>query len=111
VRCQTKKKHIEMSDTISINGIPIRLPEERWSHITSEHGELYELQTEVLEAVSDPESILEGNNGALMAVKEIATDKWLVVVYRETELNGFIITAFLTRRKRSLDKRKVVWKR
>jgi hypothetical protein len=35
--------------------------------------------------------------------------KYIVVVYREQENDGFVITAFLTRRIRSLERRKQVW--
>lgn len=85
--------------------------DERWLHITTEHSELSELRDEVLEAVRNPERILQGGDGALLAVQAVEADKWLIVVYRENEDDGFIITAFVTCRKRSLDKRKIVWTR
>jgi hypothetical protein len=50
-----------------------------------------------------------GVNGELLAVKQVAEGKWMVVAYRELEQDGFIITAFLTRRERSLEKRTQVW--
>ena len=93
----------------SKNDIDTRLPDERWTHIVTEHGELIDLRDEVLAAVENPERILSGNAGELFAVREIESGKWIVVVYRESGGDGFIITAFLTRRGRSLDKRQVVW--
>jgi hypothetical protein len=93
----------------SQNGLLIRLTEERWSHIIDEHGEISGLQETVLRTITDPERILAGNEGALLAVKTVEPGKWLVVVYRELEEDGFVITAFLTRRFRSLDRRLQLW--
>ena len=93
----------------SKGGSLIRLTEERWGHIIDEHGELSGLRAELLRTVSDPEKILAGNEGALLALRAVEPGKWLVVVYREIEEDGFIITAFLTRKIRSLDRRKQLW--
>ena len=93
----------------SKGGVLVRLTEERWSHIIDEHGELSGLRAELLRTVSDPEKILAGNEGALLALRTVEPEKWLVVVYREIEEDGFIITAFLTRKIRSLDRRKQLW--
>jgi len=91
------------------NGVPIRLTDERWAHITEEHAELAGMRLDVLEAVSQPERILAGEEGELLAVREQEVGKYLVVVYRELERDGFIITAFITRRAASLDRRKQLW--
>ncbi len=99
-----------MADIVtSKNGKPIRLNDERWSHITDEHGELDGWRSQVLETVVQPERILAGGEGELLAVREVQGGKWLVVVYREGPDDGFIITAFLTRRVRSLEKRSQLW--
>ena len=98
-----------ISEVFSKNGVPIRLTDERWTHITEEHAELAELRLEVLEAVSQPERILAGGEGEVLALREMEVGKFLVVVYRELEANGFIITAFITRRVGSLDRRKQLW--
>lgn len=94
---------------VSKGGSTIRLTDERWAHITEEHCELAGLRLEVSEAVSHPDRVLLGGDGELMAVREVKTGKHLVVVYREQSEDGFIITAFLTRRIRSLEKRRQVW--
>ena len=94
---------------ISKGGIAIRLTDERWAHITGEHCELAGLRSEVIETVSDPDRVLLGGDGELMAVREVEIGKHLVVVYREHSEDGFIITAFLTRRIRSLEKRRQLW--
>jgi len=98
-----------MNITLSKNGITIRLTDERWQHITTEHAELVQLQLLVLNTIVDPHRILAGNAGELLAVRGVEVGKWLVVVYREIAEDGFVITAFLTRRGRSLEKRSLVW--
>ena len=94
---------------VSKGGIVIRLTDERWAHITEEHCELAGLRSEVIETVSYPNRILLGSDGELIAVREVEIGKHLVVVYREQSDDGFIITAFLTRRIRSLEKRRQIW--
>ncbi len=66
----------------SKNDIPIRLTEERWFHITEEHSEMAGYYFEVLETVEEPEA------------KE----------------DGFVVTAFLTRRKKQFERRLKIWK-
>jgi len=96
---------------ISKNGLTIRLPEERWQHIAEQHPELANLQPNVIQTLEDPDKILEGKDGELLAVRLLKDDKYLVTVYRELETDGFIITAYLTRRINSLNKRKELWSR
>lgn len=98
-----------LATVISKNNVPIRLTAERWSHITEEHGELADFQKQVLETVVNPKSVFAGNAGALLATQEMQPGKWLIVVYRETNGDGFIITAFLTRRIHSLERRTKIW--
>lgn len=97
------------SDVISKNGLPIRLTDERWRHITEEHAELAGMRLEVLETISQAERVLAGGESELLAVRELEVGKVLVVVYRELDEDGFIITAFITRRVGSLDRRKQLW--
>ncbi len=94
---------------LSQNKIPIRLTDERWVHITEEHCELAGMRLEVLETIENPFRILAGGEEELLAVKEIEKGKFLVVVYRELTNDGFIITAFLTRRIKYLNRRKQIW--
>ena len=93
----------------SKSGAPIRLTEERWAHIIAEHEELAGLRQEVLQTVAEPERIVMGKAGELLALRELEKGKWLVAAYRELGNDGFIITAFLTRRMRSFEKRTQVW--
>lgn len=99
-----------MESTKSVNGITIRLPAERWMHITEEHTELAGYYYEVLETISTPLAVFEGNSGELLATREIERGKYLVVVYREiNKEDGFVITAFLTRRWNQIERRKKIW--
>lgn len=97
------------STAVSKNGISIRLTDERWAHITEEHCELAGLKQEVLGTLADPSRVLAGGAGETLAVRELEAGKYLVVVYREGRRDGFVITAFLTRRIGSLNRRKQLW--
>jgi hypothetical protein len=98
-----------MPTVISINGVPIRLTDERWEHITEEHGELAGMPLKVLATITQPNRILAGGGGELPAVQELDPGKFLVAVYRELEHDGFVITAFLTSKINALNRRKQVW--
>ena len=95
----------------SINGVPVRLTEERWEHILLSHSEFsyHDLDT-VLEAVKNPEFILSGRAGSLVAVVVLGRDACLHVYYKEKRdmSDGFIITA---RIRPEMNKRLVIWKR
>ncbi len=94
----------------SKNGVPIRLTHERWFHITEEHSEIAGYFYEVLETIVNPDSIYKGNSEELLAVTEVESGKYLVVVYKEIDSNdGFIITAFLTRRIQQIERRGKQW--
>jgi hypothetical protein len=96
--------------SLSRNGVPIRLTDERWQHIIEEHAELVGLRDEVLETVTQAERVLLGAAGELLAIRTITAGKVLVVVYREAAKDdGFVITAFVTRRLASLDRREQLW--
>ena len=90
-------------------GIRVRLTDERWAHVTEEHCELAGLRLEVMETIREPERVVAGRQGELMALTEMEPGKWMVVVYRELADDGFVITAFLTRRRAPLERRQQVW--
>lgn len=100
-----------MTETaISQNGVSIRLPDERWKHIIERHVTLTDQKALVLETIAQPMRILEGREGALMAIQEIEPGKMLVVVYKEVSPeDGFVVTAFPTRRLSSLNQKEQVW--
>ena len=92
----------------SVNGVPVWLTPERWGHISRRHPEVAGLQRAVLETVAEPWAVYEGNAGTLLAVRR-EDGLYLVVVYREVAASdGFIITAYLTRRIRG---GRLAWKR
>lgn len=93
----------------SKNGLPIRLTNERWGHIMEEHSELAPLRSNILSTIANPTRIVKGNTGEMFAIQEIERGKWLIVVYREMIDDGFVITAFLTRRISYFDKREQLW--
>lgn len=96
-------------NVLSKNQVPIRLTDERWSHIIEEHCELAGMKTDVLEAVSHPDFVVLGKLDELLACKKYKDNKYIVIVYKEEKKDGFIITAFLTSRLKSLKKRKQIW--
>ena len=63
----------------------------------------------MLETIAAPDSVLAGGSGELLALKEIGSGKHIVVVYRESSSDGFIITAFMTRRIMALQRRRQLW--
>jgi len=94
---------------LSKNEVSIRLTDERWAHIVEEHCELAGMRLEVLDAIANPSIILAGGVGELLAVQDNLSGRHLVVVYREHENDGFIITAFITSKTKSLNRRNQLW--
>lgn len=72
------------------NGVPIRLPGERWAHIVKRHEDLNNKQPEVLATVSNSVCILSGDEGELLTLRKLEPGKWLVVVYRELLYNSCV---------------------
>ena len=98
---------------VSKNGVPIRLTDERWQHITSGHPEIADYYYEILETIETPEIIYEGSNNAKIAFKKITamTNKFMAVVYKEIdETDGFVITAYLSDKEQEFQKKKILWK-
>ena len=60
-------------------------------------------------SLEDPDRILLGKEGEQMAVKKKSDAVSLVVVYRESEDDGFIITAFITSKTKWLNRREQIW--
>ncbi len=99
-----------MASTVSRAGVRIRLTAERWAHIVAEHPELLPLHEAVLLTVANAERVVTASDGALIAIRLVASRKALVVVYRESSMHdGFIITAFVTTRLAALERRKQLW--
>jgi hypothetical protein len=71
-------------------------------------------QEKLLETLAGPDMIQNGDFGELLAARLYAgtplSEKFLVVAYREVSTeDGFILTAYLTRRPSS--RRETLWKR
>jgi hypothetical protein len=93
----------------SVNGVPIRLTDERWEHILYRRPEMASFTDTVLDAVGDPEYILRGYKGTQIAVVHLGERSYLNVVYRElSQTEGFIITA---RIEPQLHRSKIIWRR
>lgn len=98
----------------SRNDVPVRLTEERWLHITKRHPEMAGQREKVLETLSWPDMIQEGDFGEKLAVRRYAEtplgDERLIVAYREVNADdGFVVTAYLARRPSA--RREIVWRR
>ena len=87
----------------SVNDVPIRLTDERWRHIVQRHPEMEDQRERILDTVSDPGTVQQGDFGELLAIRFYPatplTSKYLVVAYRETSTeDGFILTAYFANR-------------
>ncbi len=98
----------------SKNNRLIRLTDERNRHISKNHPEMKSCISWILETIENPDLILSGDFGELIAIRlfkktPVTNDKYLTVVYKETsKLDGFILTAYFSR---SINKtRRIVWK-
>jgi hypothetical protein len=98
-----------MDSVISINDVPIRLTAERWFHIVENHDEVAGYYDAVLETVADPEIIVPGYRGSLVAIRGYGRRHYLYVIFREVMPDdGFIITAYFSPK---VDRKKAIWKR
>jgi hypothetical protein len=92
----------------SVNGVPIRLTEERWNHIVNARDYLAGYYDDCLQVIERPDFMLAGYRGSLKAVKAYGRNRFLVVIYREvSSRDGFVITAFFVRK---INRRNVVWR-
>ncbi len=56
---------------------------------------------EVLETVEEPGAVYDGGASECIAIREVEKGKYIVVVYKELgRVDGFVITTFLTRRRK-----------
>jgi len=99
-----------MDFAISRNGVKIGLTSERWFHIIENHDDMAGHYDDVLRAVEEPDYIVKGYRDALMALQQVKPGKFLVVVYKETGEDGFVITAHFTR-KLKLEREEILWQK
>jgi len=97
-----------MDIAVSVNHVPIRLTDERWTHIVNSHDDLAGYYDDCLQVIEEPDLVLRGLRGSLKAVKTYGRNRYLVVIYRELAPDdGFVVTAYFVRR---IDRRKAVWR-
>ena len=100
---------------ISKNGKEIRLTEERWSHIVEAHDYMAGNQDMVFETLENPDSIIDGGKDELIAVRHYdhtsISEKHAVVIYKEQQNDGFVITAFMTSKPEKINQKGVIWNR
>jgi len=100
-----------MEIAISKGNVPIRLTEERWFHIIESHDDLAGYYDDVLDTIENPDYIIKGYKGALIALKRKGRKKFLAVVYKElSKEDGFVITAYFTT-KIILEKEVILWQK
>jgi hypothetical protein len=101
-----------MEIVFSKNNVPIRLNDERWQHIIMGHPEMSIYYDAILNTIAEPEIIYEGSRGDLIAVSRQVegTNKHIVVAYKELEGDGFVITAYISNKLNSLQKKEIIWK-
>jgi hypothetical protein len=98
----------------SKNNVLIRLSDERLNHIIKNHPETKDCITWFIATIENPDFIVAGDFGELIAIKQykktpVTENKYLTLAYKETsKLDGFILTAYFSR---SINKkRRIVWK-
>jgi hypothetical protein len=98
-----------MDRVLSIEGVPIRLTEERWFHIVENHDEMAGHYDDALETVADPDLIIPGYGGSLIAVRNYGRRRYLFTVYRQlSQVDGFVITAYFGSK---VNRKKAIWKK
>jgi len=99
----------------SKNNVPIRLTYKQWVHIVETHDYMSGCMDLVIETLSEPDFIVRGWTDELIALKHYAktviSEKTAVVVYKEMERDGFVITAFMTSRPEQIRRRGILWQR
>ena len=93
----------------SFNGVPIRLTDERWVHIIENHDDMAGYRDDVLSTVEEPQYVIKGYEGALVALRRMEGERFLAVIYKElSQIDGFIITAYFTS-KLKLEREVILW--
>jgi hypothetical protein len=109
------RKEDVLETTKDISGREIRLTSWQWLHITESHDYMAGNIDKVMETVNSPDCLVEGLKGEILALKYYPKtnimEKHCVVVYRERDKDGFIITAFFTSKPETIKRRNVIWKR
>jgi hypothetical protein len=97
-----------------VAGAHIRIYKRILQRIIRKHSELKECEGMIYETIEDPDYIVEGHKGELLAIRHYditpVGSKDMVVVYREDK--GLVITAFLTSKSHKITKkRRIIWQK
>lgn len=101
--------------TKSVSGKIIRLTFKQLAHIVESHDYMAGNIEKILETVNSPDYVVKGTKDELIAVRHyIKTnlgEKYSVVIYKENQEDGFVITAFFTSRPETIRKESIIWKK
>ena len=104
-----------MEKPVSKNGISIRITDERWTHVVESHDYMAGNLELVVETIEDPDYIVAGRKGELIALRHYETtsisEKSVVAVYREFSDDGFLITAFMTSSPETITRKGMLWQK
>ena len=103
-----------MSEIVEVRGRTIRLTEDRLSHIETDHPEMTGQIDRVQETLAQPERIVLSKSDEKVELyyrlyaQTPVTTKFMCVVVKDSEDNGFVITAYYTNTEK---KGTVVWQK
>jgi hypothetical protein len=104
-----------MEIAVSRNGIPIRISDERWTHVVEAHDYMAGHLELVIETIEDPDDLVAGSKGELIALRHyeatVLSEKDVVGVYREFSDDGFLSTAFMTSRPDTILRKGILWQK
>ena len=94
------------------DGRTIRLSEAQWHHITFFHPEIQDQQKKITQVIQNPKVVLEGATKDTRICYRFypstpVTSKYLAVIIKLLNREGFIITSYFTQRMR---KGVVLWR-
>ena len=98
--------------TRAVSGKTIRLTYRQWMHIVEAHDYMAGCLQMIMETINLPDMVAIGKKRERIALKNYPDTflgkKYCVVVYRENG-DGFVITAFLTSKPKTLTKGGLIW--
>jgi Barnase-EndoU-ColicinE5/D-RelE like nuclease len=104
-----------MEIAVSRNGRPIRISDERWTHVVEAHDYMAGNMELVIETIEDPDAVVVGSKRELIALRcyetTVLSEKYVVAVYREFSDDGFLITAFMTSRPDTILRKGILWQK
>ena len=88
---------------LTYDGRALRLTDERWQHIVTEHPEIAPELNRVIQTLRHPQRVQMGDHGERIASRSISEPPFnghhlVVVNLEEGSRSGFVLTAYRTRR-------------